>query len=188
AGVVVEIAGTAVGLTLCEDAWEPGPPFDTYVGTPIVVNLNASPYHRHKAEERADVLRARAAETGAWIVYVNAVGGQDELVFDGGSIVAAPDGSIACRALRFEEDLLLVEIDGDTFRADGRPPWEPDPGDVYRALVLGTRDYVHKNGFREVVLGLSGGVDSALVATIASDALGVDAVHALAMPSMYSSE
>jgi NAD+ synthase (glutamine-hydrolysing) len=187
-GVVVEIAGTPTGLSVCEDAWAPGPPFDSYVGIPIVVNLNASPYHRHKAEERADVLRARAAETGAWIVYVNAVGGQDELVFDGGSIVVAPDGSIACRALRFEEDLLVVEIDGDTFRADGRPPWEPDPGDVYRALVLGTRDYVHKNGFLNVVLGLSGGVDSALVATIASDALGADAVHALAMPSMYSSE
>ena len=97
-GVTVEVAGTDVGLSICEDAWEPGPPFDRYVGTPIVANLNGSPFHRGKVEERADVLRARAAETGAWIVYVNAVGGQDELVFDGGSLVVAPDGSVACRA------------------------------------------------------------------------------------------
>jgi NAD+ synthase (glutamine-hydrolysing) len=187
-GVVVDIAGTPVGLSVCEDAWQPGPPFDRYVGVPVIANLNASPYHRHKAEERVDVLRDRAAETGAWIVYVNAVGGQDELVFDGGSLVLAPDGSVACRALRFEEDLLVVEIDGDTFRADARPAWQADPGDVYQALVLGTRDYVRKNGFTDVVLGLSGGIDSAVVAAIAADALGADAVHALAMPSMYSSE
>jgi NAD+ synthase (glutamine-hydrolysing) len=187
-GVVVDIAGTQVGLSVCEDAWQPGPPFDRYVGVPVVANLNASPYHRGKAEERADVLRDRAAETGAWIVYVNAVGGQDELVFDGGSLVVAPDGSVACRASRFEEDLLVVEIDGDRFEADARPPWPDDPADVYRALVLGTGDYVRKNGFREVVLGLSGGIDSALVATIATDALGPEAVHALAMPSMYSSK
>jgi NAD+ synthase (glutamine-hydrolysing) len=187
-GVVVDVAGTALGLSVCEDAWQPGPPFDRYVGVPIVANLNASPYHRHKAEERADVLRARVAETGAWIVYVNAVGGQDELVFDGGSLVVAPDGSVACRALRFDEDLLVVEIDGEAFDADARPTWPANPADVYQALVLGTRDYVRKNGFREVVLGLSGGVDSALVAAIAVDALGAGAVHALAMPSMYSSQ
>ena len=187
AGQVVQVAGTDVGLSICEDAWQPGPPFDTYVGTPVVVNLNASPFHRGKLEERADVLRARAAETGAWIVYVNTVGGQDELVFDGGSLVLAPDGTIACRAVRFDEDLLVVQIDDDGFEADSRPPWAGEPEDVYRALVLGTRDYVHKNGFTEVVLGLSGGVDSALVAAIAVDALGPDAVHALAMPSMFSS-
>ena len=125
------------------------------------------------------MLRARAAETGAWIVYVNAVGGQDELVFDGGSLVVAPDGSVACRAARFDEDLLVVQIDDDGFAAEQRPPWPTEPEEVYRALVLGTRDYVRKNGFREVVLGLSGGVDSALVAVIAVDALGADAVHAL---------
>ena len=93
------------------------------------------------------MLRARAAETGAWIVYVNTVGGQDELVFDGGSLVLAPDGTIACRAVRFDEDLLVVQIDDDGFQADSRPPWSGEPEDVYRALVLGTRDYVHKNGF-----------------------------------------
>jgi NAD+ synthase (glutamine-hydrolysing) len=119
---------------------------------------------------------------------VNAVGGQDELVFDGGSLVIAPDGSVAGRALRFDEDMLVAEIDGDAFSADARPAWPADPTDVYRALVLGTRDYVRKNGFTDVILGLSGGVDSALVAAIAVDALGAEAVHALAMPSMYSSE
>jgi NAD+ synthase (glutamine-hydrolysing) len=187
-GVTVDIAGTPVGLSVCEDAWAPGPPFDRYVGTPIVANLNASPYHRAKADERLDVLRARAAETDAWIVYVNTVGGQDELVFDGGSLVVAPDGSAHARAARFDEDLLVVTIENGTATADERPAWPEDPEEVYRALVLGTRDYAEKNGFDGVVLGLSGGVDSALVATIAADGLGAGAVHALAMPSMYSSQ
>ncbi len=184
---VVDIAGTAVGVSICEDAWYPGLPFDDYRGVPIIANLNGSPYHRGKADERLDVLRARAAETGAWIVYVNAVGGQDELVFDGGSLVVAPDGSVACRAARFDEDLLVATIDDGELRADDRPAWPDEPEDVYRALQLGTGDYVRKNGFAGVVLGLSGGIDSALVATIAADALGPDAVHALAMPSMHSS-
>jgi NAD+ synthase (glutamine-hydrolysing) len=127
------------------------------------------------------------AETGAWIVYVNAVGGQDELVFDGGSLVVAPDGSVACRAARFDEDLLVATIEDGELRADERPAWPEEPEDVYRALQLGTGDYVRKNGFAGVVLGLSGGIDSALVAAIAADALGPDAVHALAMPSMHSS-
>jgi len=184
---VADIAGTAVGVSICEDAWSPGLPFDDYRGIPIVANLNGSPYHRGKADERLDVLRARAAETGAWIVYVNAVGGQDELVFDGGSLVVAPDGSVACRAARFDEDLLVATIDDGELRAEDRPAWPDEPEDVYRALQLGTGDYVRKNGFAGVVLGLSGGVDSALVATIAADALGHDAVHALALPSMHSS-
>ncbi len=185
--VTVGIAGVGVGLSVCEDAWQAGPPFDGYVGMPVVANLNGSPFHRGKAEDRVDVLRARAAETGAWIVYVNAVGGQDELVFDGGSLVVAPDGSVACRATRFEEDLLVVTIDGGELEAPARAAWPPDAEEVYRALVLGTRDYARKNGFADAVLGLSGGIDSALVATIAADALGAGAVHALAMPSMYSS-
>jgi NAD+ synthase (glutamine-hydrolysing) len=186
-GVSVTIAGTTLGLSVCEDAWAPGPPWNDYVGTPIVANINASPYHRAKAEERLHVLRQRAAETGAWIVYVNTVGGQDELVFDGGSLVVAPDGSDHCRAARFDEDLLLVTLEEDRATAEERPPWPDDPEEVYRALVVGTRDYVEKNGFSGVVLGLSGGIDSALVASIAADAIGGDAVHALAMPSMYSS-
>jgi len=185
---IAAVAGTRVGVSVCEDAWYPGLPFEEYRGVPIIANLNGSPYHRGKADERLDVLRARAAETGAWIVYVNAVGGQDELVFDGGSLVVAPDGSVACRATRFQEDLLVVTIEDGELRADDRPAWPDEPEDVYRALQLGTGDYVRKNGFGGVVLGLSGGIDSALVATIAADALGPDAVHALAMPSMHSSQ
>jgi NAD+ synthase (glutamine-hydrolysing) len=187
-GTVVDVAGTSVGVSICEDAWYPGLPFDDYRGVPIVANLNGSPYHRGKADERLDVLRARAAETGAWIVYVNAVGGQDELVFDGGSLVVAPDGSVACRAARFEEDLLVATIEDGELRADDRPAWAAEPEDVYRALQLGTGDYVRKNGFAGVVLGLSGGIDSALVAVIAADALGPGAVHAIGMPSMHSSQ
>ena len=186
-GTLVDVAGTSVGVSICEDAWYSGLPFDDYRGVPIVANLNGSPYHRGKADERLDVLRARAAETGAWIVYVNAVGGQDELVFDGGSLVVAPDGSVACRAARFEEDLLVATIEDGELRADDRPAWADEPEDVYRALQLGTGDYVRKNGFTGVVLGLSGGIDSALVAAIAADALGPDAVHTVGMPSMHSS-
>jgi NAD+ synthase (glutamine-hydrolysing) len=153
----------------------------------VILNINGSPYHRGKAEERVDICRDRALETGSWFVYVNAVGGQDELVFDGGSLVVAPDGTPRHRAAMFEEDLLVVEIDGETSAADERPAWPDDPEEVYRALVLGLRDYARKNGFGEAVLGLSGGVDSALVAVLAADALGADAVRTVAMPSRYSS-
>jgi NAD+ synthase (glutamine-hydrolysing) len=115
------------------------------------------------------------------------VGGQDELVFDGGSLVVGPDGNLRHRAAVFEEDLLLVDVDGDLSFADDRPPPPAEPEEVHGALVLGLRDYVRKNGFRDVVLGLSGGVDSALVAAIAVDALGPDAVRALSMPSRFTS-
>jgi NAD+ synthase (glutamine-hydrolysing) len=202
----VRVAGSALGVSICEDAWWPGEPWTAYAreGATVIPNINGSPYHRHKIGERLDVCRERARETGAWIVYVNAVGGQDELVFDGGSMVVSPDGELAWRAATFEEDLLVVDLDvpeapagfpGPAVAATAKPPL-PDPSrapwpdgaeEVYRALVLGLRDYVRKNGFREVVLGLSGGIDSALVATLAADALGPDAVRALAMPSPYSS-
>ena len=190
AGAHLRIGDAPVGLSVCEDAWGPGAPWTAYTDVPVIVNINGSPYHRAKVHDRADVLRDRVAETGAILVYVNAVGGQDELVFDGGSLVMAADGGIACRASMFEEDLLVVRIDVDdeAISADGRPPWPHDAAEVYRALVLGTRDYVTKNGFREVVLGLSGGIDSALVATIAADALGPSAVRGLGMPSPYSSQ
>jgi NAD+ synthase (glutamine-hydrolysing) len=187
-GVTVEVAGTDVGLSVCEDAWFAGAPWQDYRGVPLIANINGSPFHRRKVHERADVLRERVRETGAWIAYVNAVGGQDELVFDGGSLVMAPDGSVACHAQRFDEDLLVVEVGDDGFRADARPPWPDETAEVYRALVLALRDYVRKNGFQEVALGLSGGIDSALVAVLAADALGPEAVRALAMPSPYSSE
>jgi NAD+ synthase (glutamine-hydrolysing) len=185
----VRLASSDLGLSICEDAWAPGSPFDAYAEreTSIVLNINGSPYHRGKAGERVAICRDRALETHAWIVYVNAVGGQDELVFDGGSVVVGPDGNLRHRAAVFEEDLLIVDVDGDLSFADERPPPPAEPEEVHGALVLGLRDYVRKNGFRDVVLGLSGGVDSALVAAIAVDALGPDAVRALAMPSRHTS-
>ncbi len=193
---VVEVGGVKIGLSVCEDAWGPGPPFDAYAleRTKVIVNVNGSPYHRGKTAERLDVCADRARETGSWIVYVNAVGGQDELVFDGGSMLVSPTGELVHRATMFTEDLLVVELQdlrhGGTWAvATGpeREPWPEGPEEVYRALALGLRDYVRKNGFTEVVLGLSGGIDSALVATLAVDALGAGAVRTLAMPSPYSS-
>jgi NAD+ synthase (glutamine-hydrolysing) len=185
----VRLAGSELGLSVCEDAWAPGPPFDAYAArkTPIILNINGSPYHRGKAGERIEIARDRALETGAWIVYVNTIGGQDELVFDGGSMVVAPDGTLRHRAAMFEEDLLIVDIEGDRSVAEDRPDWPNEPEDIYRALELGLGDYVRKNGFEEVVLGLSGGVDSAFVAVVAADALGAGSVRALTMPSRYSS-
>jgi NAD+ synthase (glutamine-hydrolysing) len=188
-GVKVERDGESVGLSICEDAWHDAAPFTTYAGLQFIVNINGSPYHRGKTFEREDALRERTRRTGAWIVYVNTVGGQDELVFDGGSMVMAPDGSVTHRAKMFEEDLLIVNISqGVATTADPpRPEWPRDMEETYRALVLGLHDYVEKNGFSDVVLGLSGGIDSALVATLAADALGAGAVRAVAMPSTYSS-
>jgi len=181
----VTIGGTDVGISVCEDAWLPGPPFDDYEGVSFVANINGSPYDVGKVLDRNGVLRDRARETGAWIAYVNVVGGQDELVFDGGSLVMAPDGTVVAWAERFAEDLLVVSL--EDARTAGGPVWPEGAEEVYRAIELGVGDYVRKNGFREVAIGLSGGVDSALVATIATDALGPEAVRALAMPSSHSS-
>jgi NAD+ synthase (glutamine-hydrolysing) len=183
----VTIGGSDVGLSVCEDAWLPGPPFDAYGGVSFVANINGSPFDVGKAHDRTHVLRDRAQETGAWIVYVNAVGGQDELVFDGGSLVMAPDGTVTCWAARFDEDLLVITLEDVASHAEARATWPDGPEEVYRALELGVGDYVRKNGFRDVTLGLSGGIDSALVATLAADALGPEAVRAVAMPSPYSS-
>ena len=185
----VRLAGSELGLSVCEDAWAPGPPFDAYAArkTPVILNINGSPYHRGKAGERIEIARDRALETGAWIVYVNTIGGQDELIFDGGSMVVAPDGTLRHRAAMFQEDLLIVDIEGDRSIAEERPDWPDEPENVYRALELGLGDYVRKNGFAEVVLGLSGGVDSAFVAVLAADTLGARSVRALTMPSRYSS-
>src|SRR5688572_3210377 len=175
-GCMLRVAGSELGITVCEDAWRPGPPFESYAGRVAVIpNINGSPYHRRKTRERLEVCAARARETGAWIVYVNCVGGQDELVFDGGSMVVSPEGELVWHASAFEEDMLIVDIPGtgDTKEKlplpdPGREPWPEGPEEVYRALVLGLGDYVRKNGFREVVLGLSGGIDSALVSTLAA--------------------
>jgi NAD+ synthase (glutamine-hydrolysing) len=187
AGCRVRVAGSELGISICEDAWKPGPPFDGYAGQiSVLPNINASPYHVGKREERLRICADRATETGAWVVYVNAVGGQDEVVFDGGSMVVSPDGQRAAYAAVFEEDLLVVEV--PVAEAPARESWPERPEDVYRALVLGLGDYVRKNGFAEVVLGLSGGIDSALTAVLAADALGPGAVRALAMPSRYSSD
>jgi NAD+ synthase (glutamine-hydrolysing) len=193
AGCAVRVADSELGISVCEDAWKPGPPFDEYAGrVQVIPNINASPYHRGKGHQRLEICAARARETGAWIVYVNLVGGQDELVFDGGSMVVAPNGELAWRAATFEEDMLVVDIPD---AAPGKPrlpdperePWPTGAEEVYRALLLGLGDYVRKNGFQEVVVGLSGGIDSAVTATLAADALGPDGVRALAMPSRYSS-
>jgi NAD+ synthase (glutamine-hydrolysing) len=192
----VRLASSELGLSVCEDAWHGDAPFDEYARThpQMVLNINGSPYHHGKGEERVEIGRARARQTGAWFVYVNAVGGQDELVFDGGSMVVSPDGQVVVRAAMFEEDLAFFEL--QELDVGGRwsvgpgtssAPWPTGPEEVYRALVLGLGDYVRKNGFREVVVGMSGGIDSALVATLASDALGPEAVRLLAMPSQYSS-
>jgi NAD+ synthase (glutamine-hydrolysing) len=195
-GCAVRVADSSLGISVCEDAWRPGPPFDEYAGrVQVIPNINGSPYHRRKPHDRLEVCAARARETGAWIVYVNSVGGQDELVFDGGSIVVAPDGDLAWHAAAFEEDMLVVDIPGlvpEDVRGPlpdpTREPWPQGAEEVYRAVVLGLGDYVRKNGFREVVIGLSGGIDSSLMATLAADALEPGSVRTLAMPSPYSSE
>jgi NAD+ synthase (glutamine-hydrolysing) len=195
AACTVQLGSSEIGLSVCEDAWEPGEPWITYAAerVPAVININGSPYHRGKRSERLEICRDRARQTGAWIVYVNAVGGQDELVFDGASMVVSPEGELAHHAASFEEELLVVDLqpleDGGwrAARLGDGTEWPDEPEDVYRALVVGLRDYVRKNGFAEVVLGSSGGIDSALVAVLAADALGPTAVRALTMPSPYSS-
>src|SRR5687767_3433145 len=133
----VSVGGISVGLSVCEDAWRPDGPFAEYGGVPLVTNINGSPYHRRKLEERLGVLRDRAREFGGWIAYVNAVGGQDELVFDGGSLVMGPDGEVAARAPQFEEELLIVDVDDDAARSEQDAMWPEPPASIYRALVLG---------------------------------------------------
>ena len=191
AASVAKLGTSAVGISVCEDAWWPGWLWERYARrrVPVIANINGSPYHRRKGTERLSICADRARDTGAWIVYVNMVGGQDELVFDGGSMVVSPDGKLVWHAAMFEEDLLVVDIDEDPASQPGarRFAWPKEPEDVYRALTLGLGDYVRKNGFREVVIGLSGGIDSALTATLAADSLGPEAVRVITMPSPYTS-
>ncbi|MCW2980030.1 MAG: synthetase [Solirubrobacterales bacterium] len=186
---VIEIAGTGVGLTICEDAWAPGPPgqAEADAGATIVANPSGSPYHRGKGREREEMFGERAREYGAYFAFVNLVGGQDELVFDGQSLLFAPDGTVIARAAQFEEELLVTEVPPGP---DGAPLADPLPDldEVYGALELGLRDYVQKNGFKHVGLGISGGIDSALVAMLAVDALGPERVTLVVMPSPNSSE
>ena len=188
---VFELGGTMFDLTICEDVWAPDlVAHDAELGARVVLNISASPFHAGKGAEREAMLALRARDNGVWLAYCNLVGGQDELVFDGRSIVVSPEGEVVARARAFEEDMLLCD-----FAAIGRlgaperieRPLEHEE-EMYTGLVLGLRDYVGKNGFADVVVGLSGGVDSALTATIAVDALGAEHVHGVLMPSLYSSE
>jgi NAD+ synthase (glutamine-hydrolysing) len=224
--LLLRVCGANVGVTICEDIWSPGGPFGRLAaaGADLIVNINASPYDRRKWRRRHQMLSTRAADHGVQVAYVNLIGGQDELVFDGDSMVFDADGSLLAEAPTFVEHLLLCEVETErSFRERlhdprrrqvSRPipasvrthalprierhvrrpelpaattPQHDEVAEVYAALVMGTRDYTCKNNFRNVVLGLSGGIDSALVATIAVDALGPEAVTVVAMPSRYSS-
>jgi len=190
---VVDIAGVPVAITICEDIWHAGVvEASVAAGAELVLNLNASPFHVGKGDERVAALQARQGEGAVPIAYVNTVGGQDELVFDGESFVVDGDGRVMARAEPFSEELLVVPFDrdGDALRprAERCAAQLGDEAAVYAALVLGVRDYVGKNGFSGAVLGLSGGIDSALTLAIASDALGPEQVEAVLMPSRYTAQ
>jgi NAD+ synthase (glutamine-hydrolysing) len=186
------IEGLPVGVSICEDIWLPdGPPSrQARKGAKVLLNINASPFHLGKAVEREAMLGDRARAVGAPVVYLNQVGGQDELVFDGASVVIDSQGAVLHRSPQFEEDFFVVDVPvGDEQGLPGSiaPHLQPTE-EVYRALTVGLRDYVRKNGFGSVVIGLSGGIDSALTAAIAVDALGPDSVQGVAMPSRFSSD
>jgi len=222
-----EHGGTLVGVTICEDMWQPGPPATdlALAGAELIVNISASPFHLLRDREREEMFRTRARDTAAFVALCNTVGGQDELIFDGHSFVIDDEGTVLARAKGFEEELMLVDIDPssvvsrrltDTRRralAQDRgelgevevvhigaahahedalelklTPFCDDLEQMRLALELGLGDYVRKNGFREIVVGLSGGIDSALVAALAVEALGPERVHCVSMPSRYSSE
>ena len=217
-GPLFVVAGIRVGVTICEDAWsETGPILSQAAGgAELIVNLNASPYYAGRVAEREAMLASRAVEAGVPIVYTNLIGGQDELVFDGSSMIVDENGTLIARAAQFSEELLVADLQVPT-GADRRDVKRPETTplaeivvssesigagstakphihpllspthEVFEALVLGTRDYVRKNGFSEVVIGLSGGIDSSIVAAIAVEALGADRVHGVLMPSRWSS-
>jgi NAD+ synthase (glutamine-hydrolysing) len=220
---VLRLHGVDVGIVICEDLWQEGGPIAVAreAGVGLLLCPNGSPYERFKDDVRGALVSRRAVEAGAAIAYVNQVGGQDEIVYDGDSLVVTADGSIVCRAPMWEQGLVTVDldlppasgdVDGDVDAKDGTtmhvdrvvlaeepvPPYPPlvagvaarlsDEAELWGALVTATRDYVDKNGFRSVVICLSGGIDSAVVATIAADALGPDRVHVVGMPSAWSSQ
>ncbi len=210
AATIYRIGGALVGVTICEDIWSPVGPVaaQARAGATLAVSINASPFHRGRLQERVAMIAERARDTSCAVAYVNQMSGQDELVFDGGSMVVDATGAVVARAAQFAEELLVtsIELPAAQPRANARvieltdeprgttrasaTLVEPlgDLAQVYGALVVGTRDYVRKNGFTDVVIGLSGGIDSALVAAIAVDALGAEHVHGVSMPSRYSSE
>ena len=185
---LVDVASTKVGITICEDMWVPGPPTTELVaaGAELVVNLSASPFHVGRPQEREAIFSARARESGVRVALCNTVGGQDELIFDGHSLVIGSDGTVLARAPGFEESLFVVDLERP--EAAGLAPLAEDIEQMRRALVLGLRDYVAKNGFDAVVVSVSGGIDSAVTAALAVEALGPDRVHCVSMPSRYSSE
>jgi NAD+ synthase (glutamine-hydrolysing) len=190
---VVEISGVQVGLLVCEDIWEAEPAARaTRAGAEILLVINASPFDIPQAKTREELLARRARENGVAIAYVNVVGGQDDLLFDGGALLVEPDGRIAARAPQFVDALLFADYDSDARRFTARD-W-PVAADasveavVYAGLVRGIRDYVAKNGFPGVLLGLSGGIDSGLTLALAVDALGADRVTAVMMPSRYTAD
>jgi len=189
---VFDLAGVPVGLTLCEDVWRPGAVEQAaHAGARLILNLNASPYQTGKLRDRETVVRERVSAAGIPLVYVNLVGGQDELVFDGASFVMDRQGRLAAHAPEFEEALIAVDfVGGDPVLpvAGALTPPLPDDASVYRALVMGIRDYVRKNSFKGAVLGLSGGIDSALTLALAADALGPKQVEAVLMPSRYTAD
>ncbi|GAB7183513.1 NAD+ synthase [Kitasatospora sp. Ki12] len=219
---VVRVHGVDVALAICEDIWQDGGRVTAAreAGAGLLLVINGSPYERNKDDQRLELVRRRAAEADCALAYVNMVGGQDELVFDGDSIVVGPDGEVLARAPQFEEHLLVLDLDlpaADSDHTDGLllsdglhlvrtelddgpraapaaippagiAPRLSDEAEIWAALVSGTRAYVAKNGFRSVLIGLSGGIDSALVAAIAVDAIGAGNVHCVSMPSRYSSE
>ena len=217
-GPLFEIGGARVGVTICEDAWVPTGPVltEAAAGAQLIVNINASPYYAGRLREREAMLATRAADASTPILYVNLVGGQDELVFDGASLLVDETGVVIARARQFDEDLLVVDVElrpasrrrflsprgrtrslpeipvsearlGEAALTPRVEPPLPPVREVYEALVLGTRDYVTKNGFSDVLVGLSGGIDSSLVAMIAADALGPEHVVGILMPSRFSS-
>jgi NAD+ synthase (glutamine-hydrolysing) len=225
--LLLRLGEILIGPTICEDIWQPGPPATdlSLAGAELIVNLSASPYHVGKAEDREEMLVTRARDNSSYLAFCNLVGGQDELVFDGHSVVLDDEGEVLARAPGFEEALLLVDLDPSEAigrrlrdvrrralareREEERQPTIVELGEsetsleslggevvafdreleqMRKALVLALRDYVGKNGFQDVVLGLSGGIDSALVAALAADALGPERVHCVSMPSRYSSE
>ncbi len=185
---VVEVAGVRVGVNICEDIWFPGTARAAReAGAEVLVVPNGSPYHMNKQGVRYQVVRDRIKEAGIPIVYANLVGGQDELVFDGASFALGREGNIALRLAAYEEALGLVEFDGD-LKPETLAPEPSLEASVYGALCLGVRDYVQKNGFPGVLLGLSGGIDSALTLCVAVDALGADKVQAVMMPSEFTAD
>ena len=186
---VFEINGLRFALSICADIWEPDAArLACNAGAQVLLVLNASPYSIQKQEARYKVIRQRIAETGMAVVYANTVGGQDELVFDGGSFAMDRNASLTAQGKHFEETLLMLEIQGELRPVGEKIAALSEEAGVYRALCLGVRDYIGKNRFPGVLLGLSGGIDSALTLAIAADALGADKVHAVMMPSLYTAQ